>query len=91
MSPGNHLFTKSRSGLTEAHHHCSPPPPLTTTTTTRPDDHQHHHSTRPPPLDTSRVIQVNGSRSSQPSRKCQQMSHGVTAVTVAGVIVPLHI
>nr|GFA88351.1 hypothetical protein [Tanacetum cinerariifolium] len=54
----------------------------------------HHHLLSPPPpppLDTSRVIQVNSSRSSQSSRKCQQMSHGVTAVTVAGMIVPLHI
>nr|GEY20343.1 putative retrotransposon Ty1-copia subclass protein [Tanacetum cinerariifolium] len=39
------------------------PPPFTTTTL-------HHCSPPPPPLDTSRVIQVNSSRSSQPSQKC---------------------
>nr|GEY94689.1 uncharacterized WD repeat-containing protein C2A9.03-like isoform X1 [Tanacetum cinerariifolium] len=67
-------------------HHLLSPPQLTTTA--------HHHLLSPPPpppLDTSRVIQVNSSRSSQPSRKCQPMSHGVTTVTVAGMIVPLHI
>nr|GFB17354.1 hypothetical protein [Tanacetum cinerariifolium] len=63
MSPGNVVGESSVHKKQIWVYRSSPPPPLTTTT--RHDDHHYHHLTRPPPLDTTRVIQVNSSRSSQ--------------------------
>nr|GFB41624.1 hypothetical protein [Tanacetum cinerariifolium] len=75
MSPGIHFYNCEKgppkfslwrqfAAIFQQHHHLLSPPQLTTTSS----HHHHHHSTRPPPLDTSRVIQVNSSRSSQLSR-----------------------